>query len=154
MSIFRREKFELPPMPAPAPVSLASEAMAAVDDHAVQRSESLARLEELESRLDANIRLELEVLAAVRTELARERAAATGMAFAAVEQQIETAIDEIELDLHDQVADEIEQNLEDRNPEYDAADDGRKSYDVAVAAKRKRGDKHWPKRASELAAAE
>lgn len=114
MSLFRREKVNLLYAPAPAPVSLANEAIAAVDDHAVQRSESLARLEELEGRLDANIRLELEVLAAVRTELARERAAATGMAFAAVEQQIETAIDEIELDLHDQVADEIEQNLEDR----------------------------------------
>lgn len=57
MSIFRREKFELLPMPASAPVSLANEAMAAVDDHVVQRSESIGRLEELESRLDANIRL-------------------------------------------------------------------------------------------------
>lgn len=127
MNLFRREKFELLPMSAPAPVSLANEAMAVVGDHAVQRSESMARLEELESRLDANIRLELEVLAAVRTELARERAAATGQAFAAVEHQIETAINEIELDMveaptadeislidHDQVADEIDRNLKDR----------------------------------------
>lgn len=33
--------------------------------------------------------------------------------------------------------------------EYDPADDARKSYDGAVEAKQKRGDKHWPKRASE-----
>lgn len=73
-------------------------------------------------------------------------------ALEAVGAEIDAAIEEIRL--HDQVADEIEQNLEDRDAEYDAADDGRKSYDAAVAAKRKRGDKHWPKRASELAAAE
>ncbi len=151
MSLFRREKFEPLPMPATTPVSLANEAMAVVGDHAVKRSESIARLEELESRLDSNIRLELEVLAAVRNELARERAAATGMAFAVVEKEIDAAIDAIEMDL-DQRADEIEKNLEDRQPEYDAADDGRKSYDAAIEAKRKRGDKHFRKPA--LAAAE
>lgn len=37
---------------------------------------------------------------------------------------------------------------------YDAADDARKSYEVAIEAKRKRGDKHFPRRASDLAAAE
>lgn len=36
--------------------------------------------------------------------------------------------------------------------DYDAAEDSRKSYDAAVEAKRKRGDKHWPKRASQQAA--
>lgn len=113
MSLFRREKFEPLPMPVPTPVPLASEAMAAVGDHASQRSESIARLEELESRLDANIRLELEVLAAVRNELARERAAATGQAFAVVEKDIETAMEAIELDLNEH-ADEIEAKLEDR----------------------------------------
>lgn len=76
------------------------------------------------------------------------------MAFAAVEKEIDAVLDELAPDLHDQIADEIEKNLEDRQPEYDPADDSRKSYDAAVAAKRKRGDKHWPKRASELAAAE
>ncbi|MCX2696361.1 zinc-ribbon domain-containing protein [Ochrobactrum chromiisoli] len=30
--------------------------------------------------------------------------------------------------------------------EYDPRDDSRKSYDVAVEAKRKRGDTHWPER--------
>ncbi|NKB96834.1 hypothetical protein HED48_23505 [Ochrobactrum intermedium] len=30
--------------------------------------------------------------------------------------------------------------------EYDPADDARKSYDVAVEAKRQRGDTHWPER--------
>lgn len=30
--------------------------------------------------------------------------------------------------------------------EYDPRDDSRKSYDVAVEAKRKRGDAHWPER--------
>ncbi|WP_146201512.1 hypothetical protein [Pseudaminobacter salicylatoxidans] len=34
---------------------------------------------------------------------------------------------------------------------YDAADDARKSYEVAVEAKRVRGDKHWPKRGSDKA---
>lgn len=32
--------------------------------------------------------------------------------------------------------------------EYDPADDARKSYDVAVEAKRQRGDTHWPERLS------
>ena len=31
---------------------------------------------------------------------------------------------------------------------YNPADDAAKSYEVAVAAKRKRGDKHWPQPAS------
>lgn len=30
--------------------------------------------------------------------------------------------------------------------EYDPADDSRKSYEVAIAAKRERGDTHWPER--------
>ncbi|WPM83118.1 hypothetical protein R5W60_21730 (plasmid) [Brucella pseudintermedia] len=30
--------------------------------------------------------------------------------------------------------------------EYDPADDARKSYDVAIEAKRQRGDTHWPER--------
>jgi hypothetical protein len=148
MYLFHREK----PDVVFHPVPLADEAIAAVGEHDAKRAESIARLEDLESRLDANIRREMEVLASVRTELARERAAATGQAFAVVEKEIDAVLDELEPDLHDQVADEIERNLEDRQPEYDAADDGRKSYDAAVAAKRKRGDKHWPKRASELAA--
>lgn len=29
---------------------------------------------------------------------------------------------------------------------YDPAEDSRKSYDAAVAAKRARGDTHWPER--------
>jgi hypothetical protein len=75
-------------------------------------------------------------------------------ALEAVGAEIDAAIEEISL--HDQVADEIEKNLEDRDTEYDPAEDGRKSYEAAVEAKRKRGDRHWPKRASEkkLAAAE
>jgi hypothetical protein len=34
---------------------------------------------------------------------------------------------------------------------YDAADDSRRSYDALVEAKRKRGDKHWRRPASEKA---
>ncbi|MEN5278888.1 hypothetical protein ABE527_18325 [Brucella sp. TWI432] len=35
--------------------------------------------------------------------------------------------------------------------EYDPRDDSRKSYDVAVEAKRQRGDTHWPDREGPLA---
>lgn len=117
MNLFRREKPDI----IPHPVALADEAIAAVGEHDAKRAESIARLEELESRLDANIRREMGVLASVRTELTRERAAATGMAFAAVEEQIDAAIEEIELDLsddepslRDQIADEIERDIKAR----------------------------------------
>lgn len=131
MNLFRRKApVEIPAAELP-PVSLADEAVSVVGFHDAQRAEGIARMEELDSRLEANIRREMAALSDLRAELARERAAegvtpeATAIAaLEAADRDIETAL-EIDLNLpdapvvdeiglHDQVADEIERNLKDR----------------------------------------
>ncbi|MGB3898163.1 MAG: hypothetical protein WA973_06380 [Mesorhizobium sp.] len=52
------------------------------------------------------------------------------------------------------IVDTFEPTIQKLDDGYDASDDGAKCFDLSVETKRKRGDKHWPKRASELAAAE
>lgn len=50
------------------------------------------------------------------------------------------------------IVDTFEPAIQKLDDGYDASDDGAKCFDLSVETKRKRGDKHWPKRASELAA--
>lgn len=132
MNLFRRK--------APvefAPVTLADEAMSAVGFQDAMRAQALAELRDLRARLASNIAAETKALAIVDEQIAREERASVGMALAIADAEIGEAVSQIEADA------------------YDPADDGRKSYEAAVEAKRKRGDRHWPKRASEsLEAAE
>lgn len=132
MNLFRRK--------APvefAPVTLADEAMSAVGFQDAMRAQALAELRDLRARLASNIAAETKALAIVDEQIAREERASVGMALAIADAEIGEAVSQIEADT------------------YDPADDGRKSYEAAVEAKRKRGDRHWPKRASEgLEAAE
>lgn len=136
LTLFRRKA-------VPAPISLADHAVSTVGLHDARRAKSLENLRQMEKRLDANIRREMEALSAVRAAISREEAADATMAIEAASADIEAAMEEIGLEVP--VLD------------YDPAEDARRSYDVAVEAKRARGDKHWPQRASEtteLAAAE
>jgi len=130
---FRKKPVDLPC------ISLADEAVSAVGFHDAMRAQALTDLRALRSRLAANIDAETKALAVVDEQIAREERASIGTALAIAEAEISAEVARFEAD------------------GYDPAEDGRKSYDVAVEAKRKRGDRHWPKRASEkpvLAAAE
>lgn len=118
-----------PPAELPA-VSLADEAVSAVGFQDAMRAQGLSDLRALRSRLAANISAETKALAVVDEQIAREERAQVGMALAIADVEVTAAVEHLVVD------------------DYDAADDGRKSYEVAVEAKRKRGDKSWPRRAS------
>lgn len=131
--------FRNPPVELPA-ISLADEAVSAVGFQDAMRAQGLSDLRALRSRLAANISAETKALAVVDEQIAREERAQVGMALAIADVEIAAEIEHLEHVVVD---------------DYDAAEGGRKSYDVAVEAKRKRGDKHWPKRPSDdLVAAE
>lgn len=125
MNIFRSR-------PEPKRVPLADEATAFVGSVDLARSRSIDRMMSYRARLAGNVARDTAAIAVLDEQIERERAA-----MPAGEQVVDEALTEL--------AAEIEADLDG----YDPADDSRKSYDAAVEAKRKRGDKHWPTRASE-----
>lgn len=117
-------------------VTLADEAISQVGFQDAMRAQGLSELRDMRARLAANISAETKALAVVDEQIAREERAQVGMALAIADAEVTAVVEHLAAD------------------NYDSADDGQKSYALAIETKRKRGDKHFPKRASEAAEAE
>lgn len=119
---------------APLTVTLADEAISQVGFQDAMRAQGLSELRDMRARLAANISAETKALAVVDEQIAREERAQVGMALAIADAEVTAVVEHLAAD------------------GYDPADDGQKSYALAIETKRKRGDKHFPKRASEMVA--
>lgn len=119
---------------APLTVTLADEAISQVGFQDAMRAQGLSELRDMRARLAANISAETKALAVVDEQIAREERAQVGMALAIADAEVTAVVEHLAAD------------------GYDPADDGQKSYALAIETKRKRGDKQFPKRASELLA--